>query len=201
MCPRAGSRAAQSNKRQPYINQGFDVQRTVIMMTLLLAGAPSARRTTHAPRTLRESLVGTWRLVAARQRLTDGSVRPDPQPGARGMGYIMYDVTGHVCVVLANPDRLTWKAPKPPTDAEVRSAFNGLVAYCGTYTTDEEKHSVIHHIEVDRNPSTMGSDRARLATVTGNRLVLRPLDLPAGVTEWTVEWERVGNALPTSSQR
>jgi hypothetical protein len=33
--------------------------------------------------------------------------------------------------------------------------------------------------------------------VTGNRLVLRPIDLPAGVKEWTVEWERVGGGTPT----
>ena len=105
-----------------------------------------------------------------------------------------------LCVVLANPDRPAWKAPGPPTDAEVRSAFNGLVAYCGTYETNEPEHHVIHHIEADREPHIVGTDRTRLATVTGNRLVLRPIDLPAGVKEWTVEWERVGGNTPTLHQ-
>ena len=150
------------------------------------------RLTAQTPRTLRQTLVGTWRLVAARQRLTDGSVQPDPQPGAHGVGYIMYDPTGHMCVVLANPDRPAWKAPKAPTDAEVRSAFEGLVAYCGTYETNEEKHYVIHHVEADREPAVLGTTRTRLATVTATRLVLQPIDLPAGVAEWTVEFERVG---------
>jgi len=50
---------------------------------------------------------------------------------------------------------------------------------------------VIHHIEADKNPSIVGTDRKRFATVTGARLVLRPVDLPADVKEWTVEWERV----------
>jgi hypothetical protein len=163
----------------------------IIVVALLMLGAPRMRLAAQAPRTLREELVGTWRLVAARQRLADGTVRPDPQPGARGMGYIMYDATGHVCVVLANPDRPAWKSPKAATDAEVRSAFEGLVAYCGTYETDETKHAVIHHVEADREPHLMGTDRVRLAVVTADRLVLRPADLPPGIVEWTVEWERV----------
>jgi len=79
-----------------------------------------------------------------------------------------------------------------PTDAEVRSACEGLVAYCGAYETNEEKHYVIHHVEADRAPGLMGTNRTRLATVTATRLILRPIDLPAGVAEWTVEFERVG---------
>jgi hypothetical protein len=172
------------------------MQRTLIALALLAASIPTASVTAQTSHTLRETIVGTWRLVAARQRLTDGSVRPDPQPGAHGVGYIMYDATGHMCVVLANPDRPAWKAPKSPTDAEVRSAFDGLVAYCGTYETNEDKHYVIHHIEADREPALMGTDRTRIATVTGNRLVLRPVDLPPGVAEWTVEWERIGDVMP-----
>ena len=78
----------------------------------------------------------------------------------------------------------------------MRSAFEGLVAYCGAYETNEQKHYVIHHVEADRDPSVMGTARTRVATVTGNRLVLRPLDLPAGVAEWTVEFERVGDGTP-----
>jgi hypothetical protein len=168
-----------------------NVKRKLIILAFLLSAAPGARVTAQKTRTLREELVGTWRLVAARQRMSDGSVRPDPQPGPHGVGYIMYDATGHMCVVFANPDRPAWKAPKSPTDAEVRSAFEGLVAYCGTYDTHEQEHQVIHHVEADREPYMMGADRTRFATVTGNRLVLRPIDLPPGVKEWTVELERV----------
>jgi hypothetical protein len=173
------------------------VKRRLILLAALFTAAPHGRLVAQAPQTLRAQIVGTWRLVAAQQRLSDGSVRPDPQPGPRGVGYIMYDPTGHMCVVLANPDRPAWKAPRSPTDAEVRSAFDGLVAYCGTYETNEQKNHVIHHVEADREPHLVGTDRTRLATVTGDLLVLRPIDLPAGVKEWTVEWERVGGGTPT----
>ena len=36
-----------------------------------------------------------------------------------------YDPTGHMCVVLANPDRPAWKAPKSPTDAARSGGMDG----------------------------------------------------------------------------
>jgi hypothetical protein len=167
------------------------LKRLLISLAFLLTNAQPGLLTAQTTLTLRDDLVGTWRLVAARQTMADGSVRPDPQTGPRGTGYIMYDATGHVCVVLANSDRPAWKDPKSPSDAEAHSALNGLVAYCGTYETNEQQHYVIHHIEADKNPSIVGTDRKRIATVTGDRLVLRPVDLPPGVKDWTVELQRV----------
>jgi hypothetical protein len=172
------------------------VKHRIVALAVLLVGSLGESATAQTPKTLRDELVGTWRLVTARQRLSDGSVRPDPQPGPRGVGYIMYDATGHMCVVLANPDRPAWKAPRTPTDAEARSAFDGLVAYCGAYETNEQERYVIHHVEADREPHVMGTDRKRTATLTGNRLVLRPVDLPPGISEWTVEFERVADKRP-----
>ena len=163
----------------------------LIGLASLLASAPLSALGAQARPTLHDQLVGTWRLVAATQRLADGTSRPDPQPGPRGVGYIMYDATGHKCVVLANPDRPAWKAPASPTDAEARSAFEGLVAYCGKYDTNEQERSVVHHVEADREPHIMGTDRKRFVTITGKRLVLRPAVLPVAVQAWTVEFERV----------
>ena len=116
------------------------------------------------------SLVGTWRLVSASQRLTDGTVRPDPQTGSRGTGYIMYSDTGRMCAVLANPDRPKWKSETAPVEAEVRAAFDGLVAYCGTYEVNDAEGYVVHHIEMDRVPNLSGTDRKRDDTLSGNRL-------------------------------
>jgi hypothetical protein len=54
---------------------------------------------------LRTQLVGTWRLGSATQRLADGTVRPDPQTGPKGVSYLIYTDTGHMCVVVNNPER------------------------------------------------------------------------------------------------
>src|SRR5258708_33420695 len=83
-------------------------------------------------------LVGTWRLVSATQRLTDGSVRPDPNVGPRGIGYIIYTPTGQVCAVLGNPQRPRWANEGQPTDDEAHGIIDNLVSYCGTYSVNEK---------------------------------------------------------------
>jgi Lipocalin-like domain len=138
-------------------------------------------------------LIGTWRFVSATQLLTDGTSRPDPQTGANGAGYLMYTETGHMCAVIAKAERPAWRAPASPSDSAVRQAFNGLVAYCGTYDVDAAEGSVTHHIEVDREPQLTGTNRKRFFTRSGAQLVLRAaLPLPDGVREWTIVWQRVG---------
>jgi len=136
-------------------------------------------------------LVGTWRLVATEQRLTDGTVRPEVGLGPRGVGYITYSATGVVCAFLSNPDRPRWKVASAPTETELRSAIDGLVAYCGTYEVNEAEGYVVHHVQMDKVPNVAGTDRKRYFTLSGNRLVLRPSQLPEGIKDWQIEWERV----------
>ena len=141
---------------------------------------------------LRTQLVGTWRLVSATQRLEDGTIRPDPQTGPKGVGYLVYTESGRVCVVVNNPERSRWASVQAPTEAELRSAFDGLVAYGGTFEVNETERYVVHHIEVDRVPNSIGTDRKRSISFSGNRLVLSATPpLPTGVKEWTIVWERV----------
>src|SRR5215470_7665998 len=74
---------------------------------------------------LRAQLVGTWRLVSSTQRLANGTVRPDPQIGAKGVGYLVYTESGRVCVVIGNPERTRWASAQAPTAADVQNAFDG----------------------------------------------------------------------------
>ncbi|MGH7968594.1 MAG: lipocalin-like domain-containing protein [Limisphaerales bacterium] len=142
---------------------------------------------------LRFRLVGTWRLVSATQRLADGTVRPDPQTGPKGAGYLIYTDTGQVCVVVCNPERSRWASVQAPTDADLRNAFGGLVTYAGTFEVNETERYVVHHIEVDRVPNLTGTDRKRFVSFSANRLVLSAAPpLPTDVKEWKIVWERVG---------
>jgi hypothetical protein len=63
-------------------------------------------------------LVGTWRLVAATQRMVNGAERPDPNVGAKARGYIIYTSTGQMCAMLANSERPHWSLTDRPTEAE-----------------------------------------------------------------------------------
>ncbi|MBV8594441.1 MAG: lipocalin-like domain-containing protein [Caulobacteraceae bacterium] len=82
-------------------------------------------------------LVGTWRLVSATERMTDGTERPDPNVGARGRGYIIYTATGQVCALLANSERAPWAVADRPSAAEASAIPANMVAYCGAYSVDE----------------------------------------------------------------
>ena len=54
-------------------------------------------------------LAGSWRLVATRQRMTNGTVRPDPDLGANPSGYLMFDAdAAQMCTVVNNGDRARW---------------------------------------------------------------------------------------------
>jgi hypothetical protein len=163
----------------------------LVVALVAFSGTPVPTGEQRSPRS-DERLVGTWRLVAARQRMTDGTIRPDPQTGPEGIGYIMYSETGRMCAVLGDPDRAKWASETTPSDTEVRRAFDGLVAYCGTFEVNDAQGSVVHHIQLDRVPNLAGTDRKRYFSLSGRRLVLRPVPpLPPGVQEWTVEFERL----------
>ena len=53
-------------------------------------------------------LIGTWRLVSAGNIHEDGRFEPFAEYGPHPIGYLMYDVTGHMCVSLANPNHPRW---------------------------------------------------------------------------------------------
>jgi hypothetical protein len=160
---------------------------TVIVAALLLAGQSGSAAAQGAA----ARLVGAWRLVAATQRMADGTERPDPNVGAHARGYIIYSPTGQVCAMLANSERPRWAVGDQPTAAEASAIPGNMVAYCGTYSVDEAAGYVLHHVEVDLSPNRTGTDRKRFFTLSGDRLVLRPAPpLPEGVQDWTVTWER-----------
>jgi hypothetical protein len=147
--------------------------------------------TTAAADDLTGGLVGAWRLVSTEQHLRDGTVRPSPLYGPNGVGYLIYSESGRMCAMLMDPSRVPWKADSP-TEAELRSTFEHFVAYCGRYEVSEKEKAVIHHVEMDLIPNSVGSDRKRYAVLEGNRLTLRPAEpLPTEVLEYTLTWERV----------
>ena len=86
------------------------------------------------------------------------------------------------------------KAPsRPPADEEIRAVYNGLVAYCGTYEVDAKAGFVVHHVDLEKSPASVGIVRKRWFTLEGDRLSLRidSAELPAGQKESRLVWERV----------
>jgi hypothetical protein len=58
------------------------------------------------------------------------------------------------------------------TAQEKVAAFDGYIAYFGTYTVDWSGHTVVHRIEADINPSFTGSSDPRPFRLAGDSLIL-----------------------------
>jgi hypothetical protein len=119
------------------------------------------------------ALVGTWRLL--RFEDTDAKGQLSKPLGEHPAGYIVYDATGHLSVQLMQTPAQPPFAPGAGgkgTDAEVRRAYTGYLAYFGTYRVDAARHIVTHVIEGGLSPSNTGTEQPRAYRVTGDTLVL-----------------------------
>ena len=148
--------------------------------------------------TVKQYFVGTWRLVSAEIAYPDGKTEPYPSVGPDGVGYLMYDETGHMCVQLMRRDRPEWVDEVNPTAQEALSAILGFSAYCGTYEINEHEHVVIHRAETAWRPNRIGSLQQRpyqLASRDRFSFVAPGVKtLPTGEkvpTIYTITWERV----------
>jgi len=61
-----------------------------------------------------------------------------------------------------------------------------------TFQVNEAEHSVVHHIEVDRVPNSVGAERKRFARLPESFDPQGRSTFAAGVEEWMIVWERVG---------
>jgi hypothetical protein len=135
---------------------------------------------------LKERLVGTWRLVSIESRESPEEAW-QKRFGDQPRGYIMYDATGHMAVQIEKtpvPAKLASDDDWKPTADEALRVYLGYLAYFGTYTVDEAASAVTHHVEGSLRPSYAGTDQLRPATFEGDRLILSD-----GKT-FRVVWER-----------
>jgi len=149
---------------------------------------------TADPQSLRERLVGSWRLVSYEARHGDG--RPAAYPlGKDAKGYILYTANGFMSAQLMRLDRPLYRADglSDGTEAESAEAARGYVAYCGRYHVEDDS-VVVHQPEVSLFPNWVDSTASRKAVLVGQRLELTPTaPVLFGEEQLTVVlvWERV----------
>ncbi len=123
--------------------------------------------------------VGTWKLVSIE------SASPDPMRGANPIGLIYYDAAGNMAVqIMPDGDRPKWKQGESPTPEQAKEAIAGYVAYFGTYTVDEKARTVSHHRKGTINAGGVGVDYVRRYELTGDRLILTPVENPSTHLTW-----------------
>ncbi len=142
----------------------------------------------------RSRFIGTWQLVSLESRSNDGEVtRPF---GENPRGRLHYDHNGNMSVFAIRPERPHFTAGDllGGTPEETQAAFDGLVAYYGTFSVQERAGTVTHHVEGAAWPNRIGTDQVPHFQFEGNRLILQtPTTLRGGDQRSSrVVWERMG---------
>jgi hypothetical protein len=150
-----------------------------------ISGAQSADNAATAQR-----FVGMWRLVSWTQKLADGTTRPSPMD----QGYIFYSDAGRMCAVIMDSKRTKWAPGAPKTIEDAMARSTGQVSYCARVEVNAKEGFVLHHVDVERNPSVVGTVRKRWFTFeTPDRLSLKVdrAELGGATQESTLVWERL----------
>jgi hypothetical protein len=128
----------------------------------------------QSPKVSAGPLVGTWRLVKYAD-LNKSGVWERPF-GENPRGYFVYDSTGHVHIQIMKVPPLapfpesTSDDNNPPSPEHAIAAYNGYVAYFGTYSVNAAKNIVTHHVEGSLAPDYTGTDQPRPFKLEGDRL-------------------------------
>jgi len=128
-------------------------------------------------RSARERLIGSWKQVSSEEALPDGSVVQLDE-----VALLTYDRSGHMS---GQAMRRSEPKQRIPSDSTYQS--NGYDAYFGTFTVDEEKHTVTHHVEGSVARQLVGKDLVRSYSFDGDRLIMKPTSADE---HWTVVFEK-----------
>lgn len=171
------------------------IAQAVVALVLVASSFTHAQSPSTEHRSVRDRIVGTWKLVSTEEKLRDGTTRPYPDIGPNAVGYLMYTADGHMCASLMKPSRPLWHR-EYPTDAEKISAGSGFTAYCGTYAVDEKNGVIIHYPEVSYSPNYLGTQQRRPYRFEGGRLIFSAVEANGDVQSWKITWEKAPASPP-----
>ena len=141
---------------------------------------------------VKNNFVGIWRLVVSQFTPADGAIIYPY--GKDALGMLIYDRDRHMSVQIMRPDRSAFVSGdlREGTPEEIKAAFDGYVAYFGTYEVNEEESTVTHSIKGSLFPNWIGLNQKRFFEFSGNCLTLKTQPMPAaGTTVYGIlVWER-----------
>lgn len=130
-----------------------------------------------------DAFVGTWKLTALEDRWSSGKV---VYPlGQDPIGLLTYDATGHMATQLMKRLHPTFAAGRAiaATPEEKTAAYDGYIAYFGTYSVDEAAGVVTHYVEASLDPTYISVEQRRPFELADDQLLFRPV--------WTQDGEQV----------
>lgn len=114
--------------------------------------------------------------------------------GEHVAGMLIYTAQGHMSGQLMKREReaLPDGYRKHGAKEIITAAFEGYIAYCGTWRYDAEREEVVHTVEASLYPNWVGTEQRRgIRFASPNRMILSAV-LPRSDGEWTgvLTWER-----------
>ena len=133
-------------------------------------------------------IIGIWNLVKWTAVEEDG--RLFYPYGEDAAGQISYDQKGNMMVAIMRKERKRFASNNflQGTVEEIVTAYNGFVAYCGTYDVDAVAHMVIHHITICSFPNWVGEDQIRYYDFQNGLLILKAPSI--GTTRHELTWQK-----------
>jgi hypothetical protein len=100
-----------------------------------------------------DQFIGTWHLIKWTAKQAEGDVF---YPfGENAVGQIVYDAHGYMMVEIMKKERKLFASDDllQGSVEGILVAYNGFVAYCGTYSLDMVAKKVIHHVHISSFPN------------------------------------------------
>src|SRR5262245_34731750 len=98
-------------------------------------------------KSLREQLVGTWKIVSVDNTRPDDSIKQIFGPHPKGIA--IFDARGNTAIILMRSGRPNFAANNRDfgTPEEFKATVQGTHAYFGTYSVIEPDKTLVFHVE------------------------------------------------------
>ena len=135
---------------------------------------------------------GTWRLLECYGKWTDGRI--SYPYGEKPEGQLIYDGHGSFSGQIVGSDRPSFQSGNllKGTPEEIKTAFEGYIAYYGAYEVDDYKGQVTHRVAGALFPNWIGDTQTRNFEFEGERLRLSTQPIKGRTADLTniLLWER-----------
>jgi hypothetical protein len=121
---------------------------------------------------LYNQFIGTWTLLKCTAIEKDG--KTTFPYGEKPIGQILYDKNWNMMVEIMNPDIGKFKNENPfgGSPEEIISAYNGFLAYYGTYKILSDSNLIVHNLKACSFPNWVGQNQKRRFRFEENKLIL-----------------------------
>ena len=150
-----------------------------------------------------DRFVGTWRLLECYGKWSDGRI--SYPYGDKPEGQLIYDGHGNFSGQIAGSGRPAFETGNllKGNPEEINTAFEGYIAYYGTYEVDEAKGQVTHHVQSALFPNWIGDTQTRNFEFEGKKLRLNTQPIKGSRADLTntLLWERAQGLGPIKNDK